>query len=75
MRGWRDSRYLAVALAILAILSVVVLFVFLRTVGKLSAGKVSVSSVKSRDGDVMSYIVVAAIALFLVWWMLRLYVL
>ncbi len=57
MRGWRDSRHLAIGLAIVAAFSVVVLFVFLHTVQKLSAGKVSVSSVISRDGDVMSYIV------------------
>ena len=57
MRGWRDSRHLAVALAIVAVLSVVVLFAFLHTAQKLSAGKVSVASVISRDGDAMSYIV------------------
>lgn len=57
MRGWRDSTHLAVALTIVAVLSVVVLFVFLRTVRKLSASKVSISSVISRDGDAMSYIV------------------
>jgi drug/metabolite transporter (DMT)-like permease len=57
MRGWRDSRHLAVGLAIVAVLSVVVLFAFLHTAQKLSAGKVSVSSVISRDGDAMSYIV------------------
>jgi len=57
MRGWRDNRLLAVVLAVTAVLSVVVLFVFLRTAQKLSADKVSVSSVISRDGDAMSYIV------------------
>lgn len=56
-RGWRDNRHLAVALAVIAVLSVVVLFVFLHTAQKLSADKVSVSSVISRDGDAMSYIV------------------
>lgn len=57
MRGWRSSRHIAVGLAIVSVLSVIVLFVFLRSAQKLSAGKVSVSSVVSRDGDVMSYIV------------------
>jgi drug/metabolite transporter (DMT)-like permease len=57
MRGWRDNRHLAVGLAIVAVLSVIVLFTFLHIVQKLSSGKVSVSSVISRDGDAMSYIV------------------
>jgi len=57
MRGWSDSRYLAASLAVVAALSVVVLFVFLRTARKLSADKVKVDSVVSRDGDAMSYIV------------------
>jgi hypothetical protein len=57
MRGWRESRYLAVGLAIVAVFSVVVLFIFLRTAQKLSADKVNVASVISRDGDAMSYIV------------------
>jgi drug/metabolite transporter (DMT)-like permease len=57
MRGWRDSRYFAIGFAIGGVLSVVVLFAFLHTVQKLSAAKVSVASVVSRDGDVMSYIV------------------
>ena len=57
MRGWRDSRYFAVGLAIVAVLSVFVLFAFLHTVQKLSVAKVNVASVVSRDGDVMSYIV------------------
>jgi hypothetical protein len=43
--------------AIVAVLSVVVLFAFLHTVQKLSVAKVNVASVVSRDGDVMSYIV------------------
>jgi len=57
MRGWRESRHIAVGLIVVAVLSLVVLFVFLRAAQKLSAGKVVVSSVTSRDGDVMSYIV------------------
>jgi hypothetical protein len=57
MRGWRESRYLALALAIVGVLSVVVLFAFLHTAHKLSASKVRVASVISRDGDAMSYIV------------------
>jgi hypothetical protein len=57
MRGWRDSRYLAAGLAVVAVVSVAVLFIFLRTAQKLAADKVTVSSVVSRDGDAMSYIV------------------
>lgn len=57
VRGWRDSRSLAIALAAIAVLSVLVLFVFLQFVRKLAADKVAVSSVISRDGDAMSYIV------------------
>lgn len=57
VRGWRESRYIALGLAAIAVLSVVVLFVFLRVAQRLSPGKVAVSSVNSRDGDAMSYIV------------------
>jgi hypothetical protein len=57
MRGWHNSRRIAIGLAIVAVLSVIVLFAFLYVVQKMSAGKVSISSVVSRDGDVMSYIV------------------
>jgi len=57
MRGWRDSRGLAIGLAAVALISVVVLFVFLHNVRKLTADKVAIPSVISRDGDAMSYIV------------------
>jgi hypothetical protein len=57
MRGWSDSRYLAVGLAIVAVLSVLMLFVFLRVAQKLAADRVKIDSVASRDGDAMSYIV------------------
>src|ERR1700693_5744628 len=57
VRGWKDSRSLAIALAAIAVLAVLVLFVFLHVVRKLSADKVAISSVISRDGDAMSYIV------------------
>jgi hypothetical protein len=57
MRGWSDSRYLAGGLAVLAILSVVVLFIFIRNARKLTADKITVDSIISRDGDAMSYIV------------------
>lgn len=57
VRGWRDSRSLAISLAAIAVVSVLVLFVFLQVVRKLAADKVAVSSVISRDGDAMSYIV------------------
>jgi len=57
MRGWSDSRYLAAGLVVVSGLSVVVLFVFLRNARKLTADRIKVDSVVSRDGDAMSYIV------------------
>jgi len=57
MRGWRDSLYLALGLAAVALISVLVLFLFLRNARKLAADKVKICSVVSRDGDAMSYIV------------------
>src|SRR6266446_3208384 len=57
MRGWRDSPYFALALVALSLVSVLVLFVFLRVSGKLSPDRIRVDSVASRDGDSMSYIV------------------
>src|SRR5215831_1215181 len=57
MRGWRHSRGLAAFLATAAVISVVVLFAFLRTAQRLASDKVHVSSISSRDGDAMSYIV------------------
>ncbi len=57
VRGWSDNRYLAGGLAGAAVLSVVVLFVFLRSARQLAADKIEVKSVISRDGDTMSYIV------------------
>jgi hypothetical protein len=57
MRGWDKSRYLAIGVAVVAVLSVVVLFIFLGIAQKLAADKISVGSVASRDGDAMSYIV------------------
>jgi len=57
MRGWSKSHYLALGAAVVAVLSVVVLFVFLRIVQKMAVDTISVNSVVSRDGDAMSYIV------------------
>lgn len=57
VRGWKDSRFIAIGLAVAAVLSVVTLFVFLRLVHRLAPGKVAVSSVISRDGNAISYIV------------------
>jgi hypothetical protein len=57
LRGWRDTRTIAYALIGVAVVSVIVLFIFLSSARKLAPGKVSVASVVSRDGDVMSYIV------------------
>jgi len=57
IRGWHDNWHLAVALSCVAIASVIVLFLFLHTVHNLAADKVAISSVASRDGAAMSYIV------------------
>lgn len=57
MRGWRDSHYFATGLVAVSAVSVLVLFVFLRTAQKLAADRIKVESVASRDGDAMSYIV------------------
>jgi hypothetical protein len=57
MRGWRDSRGLAIGLVVVSMVSVLVLFVFLRIAQKLAADRIKVDSVASRDGDAMSYIV------------------
>ena len=57
IRGWEKSPHLALGVAIVAVLSVVLLFVFLRIARKLAADRIIVNSVVSRDGDAMSYIV------------------
>jgi hypothetical protein len=57
MRAWRDSRYLAIGLAVVSAVAVVVLFVFLHIARKLAADRIKVNSVASRDRDAMSYIV------------------
>jgi hypothetical protein len=57
LRGWHSNQHLAMGLFAIAGLSIVVLFAFLRAARKLAPSKVVVCSVKSRDGDVMSYIV------------------
>lgn len=57
VRGWKDSRCIAIGLAAVSAVSVATLFIFLRVVRQLAPGKVAVSSVISRDGDAMSYIV------------------
>lgn len=57
MRGWSPNRHLAQGLAAVSLVSVVVLFIFLRTAQKLAADRIKVDSVASRDGDAMSYIV------------------
>jgi hypothetical protein len=57
MRGWRDSRYLAIGLAVVSVVAVLVLFVFLRTARKLAADRIKVDSVASHDGDAISYII------------------
>lgn len=57
VRGWKESKHLAEGLAAVAAISTIALFVFLYVVSKLAPGKINVSSVNSRDGDAMSYIV------------------
>jgi hypothetical protein len=57
MRSWRENRLLTFGLGSLAILSVFALLLFLRYAFRLQSAPVLVTSVKSRDGDVMSYIV------------------
>lgn len=48
---------MAIGLAVVAVVAVLVLFIFLRTARKLAADRIRVDSVASRDGDAMSYIV------------------
>ncbi len=57
VRGWHDNWKLALGLAIVAVVSVAVLFTFLHYAQTLGPGKIRVASVASRDGDAMSYIV------------------
>ena len=57
MRGWTENRPIAVALGGLAVLSVIALILFLHYAFRLQSAPLLVTSVKSRDGDVMSYIV------------------
>jgi hypothetical protein len=57
MRSWVENRKLAVSLAIVALVSLVVLSMFVRQAGTVAAQPVSIASVVSRDGDAMSYIV------------------
>jgi divalent metal cation (Fe/Co/Zn/Cd) transporter len=57
MRGWHESRHFAIALIIVATVSVFILFAFLRTARRLTHSKATIASVISRDGDAMSYIV------------------
>ena len=57
LRGWHDSRSFAVALIAVSVVSVIVLFLFLRIVQRLAPDRMKIDSVDSRDGDSMSYIV------------------
>jgi hypothetical protein len=57
IRSWIDNRWLAVSLAAVATVSVLVLWLFVRKARTLAAQKVAITSVISRDGDAMSYIV------------------
>src|ERR1017187_6491908 len=54
-RGWRESRHVAIGFAIVAVISVVVLFAFLHTVQKLSVAKVNAASVGSWRGGLMRF--------------------
>jgi hypothetical protein len=58
VRGWHDNWHLALLLAIVAVVSVIVLFVFLHQAQTFAPSKIVAASVTSRDGDAMSYIVV-----------------
>jgi hypothetical protein len=57
MRAWNDNRRVAIGCLATSALSLLVLFLFLRAAQSIAASKISIASVKSRDGDVMSYIV------------------
>jgi hypothetical protein len=57
MRGWEKSRTVGLVMVVVAIVSVIVLFLFLGVVSRLAPDKIIVESVTSRDGDTMSYIV------------------
>jgi hypothetical protein len=57
MRGWRLNRHLALGLVAVSLVSILVLFVFLRIAQTFAADRIKVDSVASRDGDAMSYIV------------------
>jgi hypothetical protein len=57
IRSWVDNRWLAASLAAIAAVSVLVLRLFVRKARTLTGQKVAITSVISRDGDAMSYIV------------------
>jgi hypothetical protein len=57
LRAWTTNRDLAIGLGSLSTLSIVSLALFLKYAFTLQSAPQIVTSVKSRDGDVMSYIV------------------
>src|SRR5205807_7762956 len=57
IRSWNDNRGVSIGLTSVAVISVVVLWLFLRQVRTLTHDRVTIASVVSRDGDAMSYIV------------------
>jgi hypothetical protein len=57
IRSWVENRKLSIGLAVVALVSLVVLWAFVRQARTLAAQPISIASVVSRDGDAMSYIV------------------
>lgn len=57
MRAWESNRLIAIACFVTSSTSLLILGVFIRSAQKLAPAKVAFGSVKSKDGDVMSYIV------------------
>jgi len=57
IRSWVENWWLAMSLAAVAAVSVVILWLFVRKARTLAAHKLAITSVISRDGDAMSYIV------------------
>ena len=57
IRNSFQNRYVSIALAALTVVSVAVLFIFVHYASALQHDRVLISSVLSRDGDAMSYIV------------------
>ncbi len=57
MRAWHENQRISLACIAVSVLSLFVLFIFLQTAQAIGPSKITIASIKSRDGDVMSYIV------------------